>query len=33
VYGIAAPSTPLYLPNNMLREVLGVVKDKAAGNI
>lgn len=33
VYGIAAPSTPLYLPNNMLREVLGVVKDKIAGNI
>ena len=33
VYGIAAPSTPLYLANNMLREVLGVVKDKAAGNI
>lgn len=32
-HGIAAPSTPLYLPNNMLREVLGIVKDKAAGNI
>lgn len=33
VYGISAASTPLYLPNNMLREFLGVVKDRACGNI
>lgn len=33
VYGIPAPSTPLYLPNNMLREFFGVVKDKLHGNI
>ena len=33
VSGIAASSTPLFLPNNMLREFLGVVKDKAEGNI
>ena len=33
VHGISAASTPLYLPNNMLREFLGVVKDRACGNI
>ena len=33
VYGIAAGSTPLYLPNNMLREFMGTVKDFACGNI
>ncbi len=33
VCGIPAPSTPLYLPNNMLREFFGVVKDKLHGNI
>ncbi len=31
--GIPAGSTPLYLPNNMLREFLGVVKDFACGNL
>lgn len=31
--GLSAPSTPLYLPNNMLREFFGVVKDALAGNL
>lgn len=31
--GLAAPSTLLYLPNNMLREALGCMKDLAAGNM
>lgn len=31
--GIAAPSDPWYLPNNMLREFFGVVKDFVAGNL
>ena len=31
--GISAGSTPLYLPNNMLREFLGVVKDFLCGNL
>ncbi len=31
--GIPAGSTPLYLPNNMLREFLGVVKDYTCGNL
>lgn len=31
--GIAAGSHPLYLPNNMLREFFGVVKDLLAGNL
>lgn len=31
--GISAASTPMYLPNNMLREFLGVLKDKACGNL
>ena len=33
VYGIAAPSNPLYLPNNMLRESFGIVKDFLCGNL
>lgn len=33
VYGIAAGSHPGYLPNNMLREFFGVVKDFLAGNL
>ncbi|MGN0362367.1 MAG: YdcF family protein [Bilifractor sp.] len=32
VCGIAAPSNPLYLPNNMLRECLGIVKEVVCGN-
>ena len=31
--GIAAPSNPWYLPNNLLREFLGVCKDFLARNI
>lgn len=33
VYAIAAPSTPQYLPNNMLREFFGLSKDFLQGNI
>lgn len=33
VSGIAAGSHPLYLPNNMLREFFGVVKDFLSGNL
>ena len=33
VCGIAADSAPLYLPNNMLRELLGIIKDTFAGNL
>ncbi len=33
VYGVPAGSTPLYLPNNVLRECLGILKDLAAGNL
>ena len=33
VSAIAAPSTPLYLPNNMLREFFGLTKDFLAGNL
>ena len=33
VCGIAAPSSPLYLPNNMTREAFGIVKDLACGNL
>ncbi len=33
VYGLAADSYPLMLPNNMLREFLGVVKDFLTGNM
>ena len=32
-YPIPADSTALYLPNNLLREFLGVIKDFLAGNI
>ncbi len=33
VYAIPAPSSVLYLPNNMLREFMGVMKDFVMGNI
>lgn len=33
VTGIAADSTAFYLPNNMLREFLGLVKDYIVGNL
>lgn len=33
VCGIAAPSTAFYLPNNMLRESCGIIKDLAVGNM
>lgn len=33
VCGIAAQSTPVYLPNNLLRESIGLVKDLLVGNI
>ncbi|MDO4619335.1 MAG: YdcF family protein [Lachnospiraceae bacterium] len=33
VSGIAAKSTPYYLPTNLLREFFGVVKDKIKGNM
>ena len=33
VYGIAAPSDPLFLPNNLLREAFGLTKDFLAGNL
>lgn len=33
VYGIAAGSSSLFLPNNMLREFFGVAKDVLAGNM
>lgn len=33
VYGLAADSYPLMLPNNMLREFFGVIKDRLAGNL
>ena len=32
-FGIAAYSTPWYLPNNVLRECFGIVKNKLMGNI
>ena len=32
VVGIAAPATAFYLPNNMLREFFGVVKDFLMGH-
>lgn len=31
--GIAAPSNPFFLPNNMLRESAGIIKDLIQGNI
>ncbi len=33
VYGIPAPSSPAYLPNNMLREFVGILKDTLQGNM
>ena len=33
VSGLAAPSNPFYLPNNMLREILAVIKYKITGRI
>lgn len=33
VYAIAAPSDPLFLPNNMLREFFGMTKDFFQGNL
>lgn len=33
VCGIAAKSTPWYLPNNLLRETLGITKDFVKGNL
>lgn len=31
--GIAGYSTPYYLPNNLLRETLGIIKDYLVGNL
>ena len=31
--GIAAPSGRYYLPNNMLREAFGIIKDRLAGHL
>lgn len=33
VVGIAAPSNPLFLPNNMTRESLSIAKDTLTGNL
>ena len=33
VCGIAAPSNPWYLPNNVLRECFGIAKDYLSGNL
>ncbi len=33
IEGIAAPSTPFYLPHNMLRESLGIIKDLLRHNM
>ncbi len=33
VSGIAAPSDPVFLPNNMVREFFGIVKDTVFGNL
>ncbi len=33
VYGISAYSTPYYLPNNALRETVGILKDTLFGNM
>ena len=33
VYGISAPSSAFYLPNNLLREFFGVLKDFVMGNL
>ena len=32
-FGIAAPSRAFYLPHNMLRECVGILKDKLLGNL
>jgi hypothetical protein len=33
VQGVAAGSSTVYLPNNVLRECLGILKDKIYGNM
>ena len=33
VYGISAPSDPWFLPNNMFREFVGILKDSLLGNM
>lgn len=33
ISGIPAPTAPFYLPNNMLRESLAIIKDKLMGHI
>lgn len=33
IYGIPAPSDPWYLPNNMLREFIGIAKDSVLGHM
>ena len=33
IYGIAAPSSPRFLLNNMLREFIGIAKDSLLGNM
>lgn len=33
VFGISAPSTRFYLPNNGMREILGILKDTIKGNM
>lgn len=33
VYGLPARSTPIYFPNNFLRECFAIVKDRVIGNI
>lgn len=33
VWGIAAPSNPWYLPNNLLRETFGIAKEFLTGNL
>lgn len=33
IYGVSAPSNLIYLPNNMLREFVGIMKDSLFGNM
>ena len=33
VYAESAPSTPMFLLSNLLRECLGILKDKVMGNL
>ena len=33
IYGVSAPSNLTYLPNNMLREFVGIMKDSLFGNM